>query len=290
MNNVFNKVQAIFKQNNLLVNLLHINIGAYLLLHILSVILTLLNIDPSLIAINTQMPSEVQGILRKPWTAITYMFTHADIMHIVINMLWLYWFGKLFLQVFNERQLGALYLMGGLAGGLIFTLAYTYLPYFSNSSGLLTGASASVMAIVFAIAFYKKETQINLLFLGKIRLIYLAIGTIAIDVFMLTANNTGGRIAHIGGAILGYVFAAQMQKGKDITKPITKILDKIANFKTKKPKMKATYQKRQADYDYNAAQNNQNQNIDAILDKLKKSGYQSLTKNEKKQLFDASNK
>ena len=122
-------------------------------------------------------------------------------------MLWLYWFGGLFLNFFSERQLGGLYILGGLAGAVLFVLAYNIFPYFQNvaSFSYLMGASASVMAIVFAVSFYRKDLEINLFLIGRIKLIYLAIFTLVIDLLAMTSDNAGGHIAHIGGALFGYV-------------------------------------------------------------------------------------
>ena len=221
------------------------------------------------------------------------MFTHFEFLHIVFNMLWLYWFGELFLQVFNERQLGGLYVLGGLAGALLFVVSYNLFPYFQEvaSFSFLMGASASVMAIVFAISFYRKEIEINLLLLGRIKLIYLALFTFVIDLLAMTSDNAGGHIAHIGGALFGIWFASRYAQGKDLTAPINRLIDKLVNLGKRKPKMSVTYGGRSnKDWEYNARKQQQAANIDAILDKLKRSGYGSLSADEKKQLFDASKK
>ena len=144
-----------------------------------------------------------------PWTLLTYMFTHFDFLHIIFNMLWLYWFGGLFLNFFSERQLGGLYVIGGLAGALLYIVSYNFFPYFSNvaAHSTLMGASASVMAIVFAVSFYKKDMEISLLLIGRIKLIYLALFTLGIDLLAITSDNAGGHIAHIGGALAGILYA-----------------------------------------------------------------------------------
>ena len=228
----------------------------------------------------------------RPWTVITYMFTHFDFLHILFNMLWLYWFGGLFLTFFSERQLGGLYLLGGIAGAVLFMLAYNIFPYFQTvaSSSYLMGASASVMAIVFAVSFYRKDLEINLFLIGRIKLIYLALFTFVIDLLAITSDNAGGHIAHIGGALFGIWFAMQIKKGKDLTAPMNRVLDWVANLGKRKPKMKVTYKRAETDYEYNARKQRESADIDAILDKLKRSGYESLSADEKRQLFDASKK
>ena len=205
-----------------------------------------------------QMPSSPELLLYRPWTIVTYMFTHFDFLHILFNMLWLYWFGGLFLTFFSERQLGGLYLLGGIAGAVLFLVAYNMFPYFRTVAAYsyLMGASASVMAIVFAI----------------------------------TSTNAGGHIAHIGGALFGIWFAARIKEGKDLTAPMNRLLDRVANLGKRKPKMRVTYKRPETDYEYNARKQRETVDLDAILDKLKRSGYESLSAEEKKKLFDASKK
>jgi hypothetical protein len=208
-------------------------------------------------------------------------------------MLWLYWFGRIFLQFFTVRQFGGLYVSGGIVGGFFFLLAYNLFPYFRNVVGFsyLMGASASVMAIVFAAAFYRKETEINLLFIGRIKLIYIALFALIVDLLSVVSANAGGHIAHIGGALFGILFATQLQRGKDLTVSINRLIDRMVNFKKRHhPRMKITYQRPKSDAEYNMRKRQESDTIDEILDKLKHFGYQSLSAEEKKALFDASKK
>jgi hypothetical protein len=229
------------------------------------------------------------------------MFVHFDFLHILFNMLWLYWFGKIFLLFFNERRLGGLYVLGGIAGGLLFVISYNIFPFLKQFSGnsFLSGASASIMAIVFAVSFYQKDYKINLLLLGRIKLIYLATGVFFLDIIAITTENTGGHIAHIGGSLLGIFFAIRYRQGKDITNFINRIIDRFVNFTTCKPSFKV-YRKKtdtanknrraETDDEYHRRKNEETRVIDEILDKLKRSGYGSLSAEEKKKLFDASRK
>ena len=254
--------------------------------------LQLFNADENLVMDYLQLPAFPYFLLHKPWTIITYMFTHYSFLHILFNMLWLYWFGKIFLFYFNGRQLGGLYIIGGIAGALLFILSYNIFPYFEDNVifSSLVGASASVMAIVFAISFYQKDYAIDLLFFGRIKLLYLALFTIAIDMLTITSGNAGGHIAHIGGALTGIGFASLIKNGKDITNSINKVIDVIVNLGKKRPKMKVTYKRPETDYEYNTRKQQETETIDRILDKLKHSGYESLSSEEKKRLFDASKK
>ena len=176
MGSFFTNLGRSFQSGTILSKLLYINIGIFLLVRLLDVVLLLFNARGIPLLLYLQLPASPESLLYRPWTLLTYMFTHFDFLHILFNLLWLYWFGGLFLNFFSERQLGGLYLLGGLAGAVSFILAYNIFPYFRDvaSFSYLIGASASVMAIVFAVSFYRKDLEINLLFIGRVKLIYLA--------------------------------------------------------------------------------------------------------------------
>ena len=292
-----------FNAGSITAKYIYINVGVFVLLRLLDIFFQLFMKEPTFF-VYVEMPSDAILLLYRPWTIITYMFVHLDFLHILFNMLWLYWFGKIFLQFFTGRQLGGLYLLGGIAGATLFLLAYNTFPYLKQFSveSYLVGASASVMAIVFAVSFYQKNYTINLLLIGQIKLIYLAICVLLIDILAITSENAGGHIAHIGGALLGMLFAFQYQKGKDITGFINRLIDSSFNLFRQKPVFKtyrtvknASQQKEQpythhpeTDDDYLRRKNEENRMVDSILDKLKRSGYESLSADEKKKLFEAS--
>lgn len=292
MDAIFTNLKRTFQSGNILAKLIYINVGVFILIRLAGIVLLLFNLPGAPFLPYLQFPSSPELFLLRPWTIITYMFTHFDFLHILFNMLWLYWFGGLFLSFFSERQLGGLYVLGGVAGALLFMLAYNIFPYFREMApySLLMGASASVMAVVFAVSFYKKDLEIGLLLVGRIRLIYLALFTFLIDLLAITSNNAGGHIAHIGGALFGIWFAARIKQGKDLTAPVNRAIDWVVNLGKRKPKMKVTYRRKETDYEYNARKQREGADLDAILDKLKRSGYESLTAEEKKRLFDASRK
>ncbi len=217
MERIFTNLKNTFRAGNILAKLIYINVGLFILIRLMGVIFLLFNIPGISFLQYLQMPSSPELLMYRPWTVITYMFTHFDFLHILFNMLWLYWFGGLFLTFFSERLLGGLYLLGGIAGAILFMLAYNIFPYFQTvaSSSYLMGASASVMAIVFAVSFYRKDLEINLFLIGRIKLIYLALFTFVIDLLAITSENAGGHIAHIGGALFGIWFAMRIKEGKD---------------------------------------------------------------------------
>ena len=292
MANILGSIERFFKQKNILTRLILINISIFLLIRFSVVIMTLFNIEGWSLWQYLDLHASIPHLLHEPWTLFSYMFVHLDFLHILLNLLWLYWFGQIFLLFFNEKQLTGVYLLGGLFGALLYAFSYNIFPYFSDKIEVSTliGASASVMAIVFAASFFKKDYSINLLFIGSVNIYYIALVSLVIDLLAVTSSNAGGHWAHLGGALFGICYALCYRKGKDLAAPVNWLIDRIVNMFKKKPKMRVTYQKREPDYRYNDKKNKETQGIDSILDKIKKSGYDSLTKEEKKQLFDASNK
>ncbi|MDR2679636.1 MAG: rhomboid family intramembrane serine protease [Tannerella sp.] len=302
MGNIFTEINRKFNAGSILTKYIYVNAGVFIVIRLLVIIMRLFMTDSSYLEY-IQMPSSWQLLCYRPWTIFTYMFVHFDFLHILFNMLWLYWFGKIFLMFFNGRQMGGLYILGGIAGGLLFILSYNIFPFFRGYSGnsFLVGASASIMAIVFAVSFYQKDYVINLLLLGRVKLIYLAIGVLLLDVIAITSENTGGHIAHIGGSLVGILFADRYRKGKDMTNFMNRLIDKFVNLITRKPSFKVyrsetgksrpqKSRRAETDDEYRRRRNEENRAIDEILDKLKRSGYESLSTEEKKKLFDASRK
>lgn len=294
---IIDNLKRQFKQGSVLLKLIYINVAIFLLLRLIWVGLMLFNVDGSQILSFIEMPSAPDHFITRPWTLLTYMFVHFDVWHILFNMLWLYWFGQIFLLSFGEKQMVGLYLWGGIAGGLLYLLSYNLFPYFDGKEGLMCGASASIIAIVVATAFRMPDYKINLLFLGAIPLKYIAIVTIIIDLLSVTSANGGGHIAHLGGAIIGYWFIARWEKGKDITAPINRLIDRIVTLCKPRPKIKIsrshtrrTTTRPETDAEYHTRKKKENEEIDIILDKIKKSGYSSLSTEEKKRLFEMGKK
>lgn len=285
-----------FKNGNIALKFIYANIALFILTSLIVIFWTLFNREGNYLLLYLELPASLNRFLYQPWSIITYMFMHANLLHILFNMLWLYWFGELFLYFFSSRHLRGLYFLGGIAGGILYMIAYNVFPYFMavvNQSYLL-GASASVLAIVVATAAKSPNYSVTLLFFGRVRLKYLAAIIVLLDLLFITSDNAGGHIAHLGGALAGWIFVVGLNSGHDYTKWINQFIDIFSKIdfsrKRRKPKMKVYYGERSKDYDYNARKKQNNDEIDRILDKLKKSGYDSLTTSEKKALFDASNK
>lgn len=297
MAGIFDDLRRTFQQGNIVVRLIFINVAAFVLCMLLSVLLGLFAIDTTELLRDFYLPADLLQLLRRPWTLITYMFMHAGIWHLLGNMLWLYWFGRLFLYFFSSKHLRGLYIVGGLLGGLLYIVAYNALPIFEGHlySATLVGASASVLAIAIATAVREPEYQINLMFIGPVQLKYFSLFIVLFDILYVGSNNAGGHIAHLGGALAGWWFASGISRGYDITRWANVCIDAIAGLfskrerKPRKPKMKVhTSNSRTADYEYNARKKAQSDEVDRILDKLKQSGYSSLSEEEKRRLFEAS--
>lgn len=280
------------KYKDTLTKLIIINVSVFLLLGLINVLCLLFDIQSVDLSRYIGVSSNLGVAATHIWTIFTYMFAHYEVFHILFNMLMLYWFGRIFLSYFTPKNLVALYILGGIAGAILYILVYNTLPYFTKQGdAYMVGASASVMAIIFASAFYNKNLEIVLLLIGRVKIIYLAYFMFILDFISIgKGSNMGGHIAHIGGAVVGYLFATQYLKGKDITKGLNTLFDKIANILKPRSKMRVTFNKRESDQEYNKRKHDETEQIDMILDKIKKSGYSSLSEKEKKQLFDASNR
>ncbi len=202
-------------------------------------------------------------------------------------MLWLYWFGQIFLGYFSQKNLVGVYILGGLAGGLIYILAFNTLSVFAEvlPMSVALGASASVLAIVIAVSTLKPNHSIYLLFLGEVKLKYLALFTVLLDIISIPVSNAGGHIAHLGGALFGFIYANAYMRGYDLSRPVLWIMN-LSDFKQKpKSKMKVNYRNTSDDLEYNRRKVEQHADLNSILDKIGKTGYDSLSKEEKETLF-----
>jgi membrane associated rhomboid family serine protease len=298
MNSIIDEIKNSFKRGGILIQLIYINLAVFLVIKLLFVLLFLGNIqDLNQVIVNIlAVPASVQELMFKPWTLFTYMFLHLDFFHILFNLLWLYWFGQIFLRYLTPRQLLTNYLMGGLAGAFLYILVFNLLPVFQGAVPVsqALGASAAVMAIAIAIAAYAPEHTMHLMFIGPVKLKWLAVVFVVTDILQIASSNAGGHIAHLGGALFGYLYVSQLKKGKDITKGFNKAMDGVATVFKPRKNMHVTYRKASAtkedDWDYNKRKVSEQEEIDAILDKIAKSGYESLSKREKEILFKAGDK
>jgi membrane associated rhomboid family serine protease len=302
--NPLDEIKQSLRASTVLTSLILVNTGVWVLVKIIEVLFFLFNhpggeLADAWVVHYLALPALVPLVLSLPWTLVTYMFLHIGFWHILFNMLWLYWFGRIFLEFMNQRQLLVTYLLGGLSGGLLYILAFNIFPVFATllPQSVALGASASVMAIVVAAAFYVPDYAVQLILFGRVRIIYLAVILFIIDFFTIPSGNPGGHIAHIGGALFGFFYVLVVKKGRmagtfRIPGGISAWMQQFFHPR----KMHATgpatssYERPRTDEDYNFEKNQRQKRIDSILDKIAKGGYDSLTREEKEFLFKSSGK
>jgi len=287
----FDDLRHTFQHETMLKKLLYLNIAVFVLVQIIIIGLRLFNSDGTGWLNYLELPSNLALLLARPWTLLTYMILHVEVWHILFNLLCLLGFGQLFLLYFSQKHLLGIYLLGGFAGALFYVGAYNLFPYFSvvKENSFLLGASASIMAVIVAVATHVPNFEVSLWLFGKIKLKYIAIFTVTVSILGISSNNAGGEFAHLGGALAGFFFAKRFHAGKDMTKGINKLIDTITTlFKPRPKKFKITSNRVKPDAFYNKQQHDKEKEIDRILEKIKRSGYQSLSADEKKKLFDRS--
>ncbi len=276
-----------FKQKTILVQLIKINIFVWFFVTIISLFSFLLKFDIiDAVVAWLALPSGLDTLMTRPWTIITYMFLHQDFFHILFNMMMLYFGGILFSQYIGIQKLLKTYIWGGILGGAFFVASFNLFPGFSLvvSNSVALGASASVIAIIIAIATYKPNLEVQLVLLGNVKLKYIGIALLVLDLVSIEKGNPGGHIAHLGGALYGYLMAINLKysyfKFPDFKK---------ANPFQRKPNMKVykneSRQRPLTDEEFNRQKAIKQKRIDEILDKISKSGYDQLTKEEKEFLF-----
>ncbi len=286
-----------YKNGSALIKLIFVNVAVFLVVHIVGNVLFFFNIGEgsSTIIAWLALPADFSFLVSKPWTILSYMFLHEQLMHIFFNLLVLYFGGRIFIQFLSEKKLVITYLLGGLLGGLVYILSFNSFPVFEGilSKSIALGASASVMAVLVAAATYVPNFIVRLIFIGNVKFKFIAIGYVVLDLISIQGENSGGHIAHLGGALFGFFYIQQLKKGKDFTVGFSRFLDYLkALFKPRK-KMKVVYKKQRktkTDQAYNNQKADNQRKVDAILDKISKSGYDSLSAEEKAILFDASKK
>jgi membrane associated rhomboid family serine protease len=291
---IWDDIKKTFSNGSNLTKLIYINIAVFILITIVAVIGFLLNNETiAESALNIfSVPSSLKSLLLRPWTLFTYMFMHKDIWHILFNMLWLYWFGKIFLEYLDQRKLVAVYLLGGLSGAVLYIFSFNIFPAFEGvvADSVAIGASASVMAIVIAIAAYVPDYTVQLFLFGRVKIKYMALAIFVFTSIMDFSVNSGGKLAHIGGAFFGYFYTLNLRQGKDMGRGFNKILDFFVTLFKPRKKMKVTHKKAANEYEYNKTKAEHQARINKILDKISKGGYDSLTKEEKETLFKESQK
>ncbi|MBO4871556.1 MAG: rhomboid family intramembrane serine protease [Muribaculaceae bacterium] len=289
---IIDDIKLRYNQGGMLLRLIYINIGVFLLLHVASIIAWLFGVEEAKVLLWVETPSRLGELVYRPWTVITYCFSHYELLHILFNLLWLYWLGRIFLEFFTAKHLSGLYILGGIGGAVLYVLAYNCLPALIVQRGYLIGASASVIAIVVAVATYVPNYKIGLLFLGDVSLKWIAVAMVIMSLLGIGASNTGGDIAHLGGALVGFWFAYSFKRGRDITRWINASLDGLMSLFRRK--RSAGVGQPTGGTAYHDNRRNQSEpteaDLDRVLDKIRRSGYSSLTDDERDILFRASQK
>ncbi len=351
---IWDEIKSSFRHGTTLTRLMYINGAVFIIIKITEVIGVLAGSTAlaSAVVSNLAVPASISALATRPWTPLTYMFTHQGFIHLLFNLLWLYWFGRIFLAYLDQRKLVAIYLMGGLAGALLYIAAFNLFPAFAGAvhASVAIGASASVMALVVGTAVYLPDLELHLLIFGRVKLKYLALITFLITSVFDFSVNTGGKIAHIGGAVMGVAYGNGLRNGKDIGRWLNAIIDFFAGIFRPRRQMRVKYRRPgdsspgrgagsssgrragssysggraesrtgsragssssggkagsssgrgaaagshpgrpKSDLEYNTEKAERQKEIDHILDKISKGGYDSLTKEEKAILFSESQK
>ncbi len=232
------------------------------------------------------LPLYLDAFLHKPWALITYTFLHADLFHLFINLYMLYWFGEIYNLYLGQKYLFKIMLGGTMVGGIVALMAYSFIPFLQNPMAVLVGASAAVEAVIFAATALHPEHEVRLLIFGRVQLKYIAFFSLVLNFISIAGTNAGGVLAHLGGALWGYIFIKKIQSGVDILG----VLDLIINLFKPKSKLKVSYRAEASPISHTLSKHHTSKQLDEILDKINESGYDSLTKAEKQFLFEYSNK
>ncbi|MGC9331179.1 MAG: rhomboid family intramembrane serine protease [Bacteroidales bacterium] len=292
-------IKSNFVRGSVLTRLIYINLGLFIIVRLLMGIIVLTGGNADVILNWLAMPADFLSLITRPWTAITYMFLHYSFLHILFNLIALYWFGRLFTRFLTGNNLLSVYVLGGLSGAAMYFAAYNLLPFLmvDKANAMVLGASASIYAVLVAVAFIVPNYEIYVPFISQVKIKWLAIAFIVLDLISLPAGqNMGGHIAHLGGAIFGYIYAVQHKQGNDITRWFEKLVLSFVSLFKQKSKMHVSYKRAsgkkrpETDMEYNARKRAEQDEINRILDKVSTSGYGSLTKREKEILFKSSNK
>lgn len=283
-----------FRTGNVLMQLIYVNAGIFLAMMIVRVLLHLFMQGhlygelEKLLAV----PASPMQLLARPWTLFTHMFVHAGFLHIIFNMLWLHFGGNIFLTFFDSKKLLSTYVLGSLSGAAVFVLAFNLFPVFSQTAALASavGASAGVLAILVAAATMAPDYSVRLILIGNVRLKFIAIAAVAMDILLIPNGNAGGHFAHLGGAVFGFLYVTMLRRGTDLTVDVLRPWHWLSErFPRRKKTIKVVHRSNtRSDAAFNEKRVSRQEEVDAILDKIKQSGYDSLSKHEKEVLFQAS--
>ena len=271
--------------------LILINVICFVLPLFLKTLFYLFNIPSNVMIGWFELSAEWSDLLFKPWTIFTYSFMHSGFFHLFWNMYLLYFTSRLFLNLFSPRTFFNVYFLGVLLGGLTFMLSYSVFHAFQYAFPIMVGASAGVMAVLIFMATYSPDLEVRIIFFN-VKLRYLGIAFVLLDVIQIPYGNAGGHLAHLGGAALGYLYVKRLDQGVDIGLPFENFTNRVLNLFKMQSKLKTVHKRKASSNSKKkvTTQEVDQSKIDSILDKISKSGYDSLTQKEKDFLFQAGKK
>jgi membrane associated rhomboid family serine protease len=284
---IWTDIKTSFHQGSVITRLIYLNLAVFLVFRIIHVIFFLAG-KPYGLMQWFELPADPGIWILQPWSILTYMFLHFDFLHILFNLLVLYWFGRIFLDYYTPNQLVGLYLLGGLAGGVLYMAAYNLFPVFEEvvSTSFLLGASASIIAILVAAALRDPAREVRLMLIGMVQLRYLALFMIFSYIIGISVSNAGGNLAHLGGVFAGWFFVFLERRGNDVTAPFSVAVNRIGRLFRPKTSVRVVHRNpARDDYAYNRQKAADHEELNRILDKIGEEGYDSLTKTEKETLF-----
>lgn len=275
------------KPNNVIVQLIMINVAVWIIINLTG----LFGSVGQVVFHSFALPADISSFIFRPWTLITYAFSHASLGHIFFNMLGLYWFGRILQDLIGSNRVLGVYILSGLLGAIPFLIFSNVVPVISINAVLL-GASGSVFGVVVALATLQPNYRVHLILIGPIAVKWIAAIFVLLSIFGLDKSNKGGEMCHLAGALMGYIFITQLNKGNDLGRPIVDFIYGIPNIFKRKAKMKVSHRstKKSSNSSTTTSEGVSQEEIDRILDKISQSGYPSLTKEEKGKLFKYSNR
>lgn len=280
MSNWYINLKTKFASVNIVEKIIYINVIVFLVTYLFKTISFLTGIDESFIVTWFALSPYFSTLIIKPWTIISYGFLHEGLIHILFNLFILYFIGNLFLDYFNRKQFLVYYFLGVIFGGMVFMLSYNYFPALKTRETFLVGASAGVTSIIIGVASLIPNYALRFRFIGDIKLLYIAIILIAIDIIQIPNGNAGGHLAHLGGALIGFLLTTRLNKGKSLILWMESLLQP----KQKSP-LSTVHRREKTSVQKKESSNDRQKKIDEILDKISKSGYDALSKEEKDFLF-----
>lgn len=278
MNRTVNNIKQKFRNAGIVEKFIYINVGIFIISLLFGTFGTLFKSDTNFITNWFALNSNFSNFLTKPWSIISYGFLHSGFLHILFNLIALFFIGNLFVEYFTPKQFINFYFLGTISGGILYLIGYKYIPLLQGTETVLVGASAGVTAILVGIATYIPNYQLKFQFIGFVKLWHIATIWVLLDILRLSGNNTGGYLSHLGGAIFSFLYV-KYAGNKQID--FFFLLKNL--FKKKNKPFKTVYKSEKKSK--RQTKNENQQQIDTILDKISKSGYNTLTKEEKEFLF-----